>query len=367
MLQRCREGDFVSFLHSARFGTTEPSAQISPPIVGRGKSGLETAPVVWARPYLCVLFQNGPRQKNKHRPTRIGECSLFWCILGVAGFLPCEQKGGKPQPMFCFSSGQKGVCVFLPHGQRSFYARVKTSLRKRWHQTFPQSIGCFLVFLHVGVRANFPCSSCCLIFCTPSPHTAFTMVSALMTHLYFLNAVGPPSHNYCCFSTTGCTPQWCENLFFFFSLVLVDILVNENHPQLASLVWQFWTLGIHRVEPRYLWESETIEISAFGCGYKVRWYQANIKCQESSERRGGKRCFIQDVYVFLRRMFANHCPYLHVAGIPRVLHRLDAADVGDAPVEERAGLANEHTQSQRRPVRLCMREREREGRRVKEG
>lgn len=52
--------------------------------------------------------------------------------------------------------------------------------------------------------------------------------------------------------------------------------------------------------------------------------------------------------------------YLHLAGIPRVLDRLDPADVGNAPVKERTGLANKHTQSQRRPVRLCRRgERER--------
>lgn len=138
---------------------------------------------------------------------------------GCCGLSTLWAKRGKPQPVFCFSSGQEGVCVFLPHGQRSFYARVKTSLRKRWHQTFPQSIGCFLVFLHVGVRANFPCSSCCLIFCTPSPHTAFTMVSALMTHLYFLNAVGPPPH-----TTTAAFQQQDVHLsgvkifFFFFPL-----------------------------------------------------------------------------------------------------------------------------------------------------
>lgn len=59
------------------------------------------------------------------------------------------------------------------------------------------------------------------------------------TPLFSKRCGPPPSHDYCCFSTTGCTPQWCENLFFFFPLVLVDILVNENHPQLASLVWQF--------------------------------------------------------------------------------------------------------------------------------
>lgn len=53
-------------------------------------------------------------------------------------------------------------------------------------------------------------------------------------------------------------------------------------------------------------------------------------------------------------------PYLHLSGIPRVLDRLDPADVGDAAVKERAGLANKHTQSQRRPVRLCRREREKE-------
>lgn len=144
-------------------------------------------------------------------------CSgAFWVLRA---FYLVSKKGGKPQPMSSFSSGQEGVCVFLPHGQRSFYARVKTSLRKRWHQTFPQSIGCFLVFLHVGVRANFPCSSCCLIFCTPSPHTAFTMVSALMTHLYFLNAVGPPPH-----TTTAAFQQQDVHLsgvkifFFFFPL-----------------------------------------------------------------------------------------------------------------------------------------------------
>lgn len=45
--------------------------------------------------------------------------------------------------------------------------------------------------------------------------------------------------------------------------------------------------------------------------------------------------------------------YLHLTGIPCLLDRLDPADVGDAAVQERAGLANKHAQSQRRPVRLC--------------
>lgn len=146
-----------------------------------------------------------------------GHCSgAFWVLRA---FYLVSKKGGKPQPMSSFSSGQEGVCVFLPHGQRSFYARVKTSLRKRWHQTFPQSIGCFLVFLHVGVRANFPCSSCCLIFCTPSPHTAFTMVSALMTHLYFLNAVGPPpTRLLLLFNNRMYTSVVWKSFFFFFPL-----------------------------------------------------------------------------------------------------------------------------------------------------
>ena len=95
-----------------------------------------------------------------------------------------------------------------------------------WHQTFSQSIGCFLVFLHVGVQANVPCPSCCLIFSTPSPHTAFTMASALMTHLCSLNAVGPPSHVYwlnCVLLSSGAFQQQDVHLsgvkifFFFFS------------------------------------------------------------------------------------------------------------------------------------------------------
>lgn len=45
--------------------------------------------------------------------------------------------------------------------------------------------------------------------------------------------------------------------------------------------------------------------------------------------------------------------YLHFTSIPRLLNRLDPADVGDAAVQEGAGLADEHAQSQRRPVRLC--------------
>lgn len=45
--------------------------------------------------------------------------------------------------------------------------------------------------------------------------------------------------------------------------------------------------------------------------------------------------------------------YLHLTGIPSLLDRLDPADVGDAAVQERAGLADKHTQSQRGPVRLC--------------
>lgn len=58
-------------------------------------------------------------------------------------------------------------------------------------------------------------------------------------------------------------------------------------------------------------------------------------------------------------------PYLHLTGIPCVLDRLDPADVWDAPVKERAGLANKHTQSQRRPVWFCRRDREREGGRAR--
>lgn len=61
-------------------------------------------------------------------------------------------------------------------------------------------------------------------------------------------------------------------------------------------------------------------------------------------------------FIYLGREFCD-MPYLHLAGIPCVLDGLDPADVGNAPVKERAGLANKHTQSQRRPVRLCRRER----------
>lgn len=61
------------------------------------------------------------------------------------------------------------------------------------------------------------------------------------------------------------------------------------------------------------------------------------------------------VFLFI---YGSGAPYLHLTGIPRVLDRLDPANVGDAPVQERAGLANKHAQSQRCPVRLCKRERE---------
>lgn len=54
-------------------------------------------------------------------------------------------------------------------------------------------------------------------------------------------------------------------------------------------------------------------------------------------------------------------PYLHLAVLPLVLHRLDPADVGDAPVEERAGLTDEHAQSQGGPVRFWREETESEG------
>lgn len=66
------------------------------------------------------------------------------------------------------------------------------------------------------------------------------------------------------------------------------------------------------------------------------------------------------VFLFI---YGSGAPYLHLTGIPRVLDRLDPANVGDAPVQERAGLANKHAQSQRCPVRLCKRERERYKRR----
>jgi len=46
------------------------------------------------------------------------------------------------------------------------------------------------------------------------------------------------------------------------------------------------------------------------------------------------------------------CVYLHLAGVPAVLERFDPADVWDVAVQEGAGLAHEHAQRQRRPVRL---------------
>lgn len=78
-----------------------------------------------------------------------------------------------------------------------------------------------------------------------------------------------------------------------------------------------------------------------------------FKCQMSSNV--SKWTEVKGMWRFL-----TFPPYLHVAGIPCVLDRLDPADVWDAPVKERAGLANKHTQSQRRPVWFCRRDRERE-------
>lgn len=78
-----------------------------------------------------------------------------------------------------------------------------------------------------------------------------------------------------------------------------------------------------------------------------------FKCQMSSNV--SKWTEVKGMWRFL-----TFPPYLHLAGIPCVLDRLDPADVWDAPVKERAGLANKHTQSQRRPVWFCRRDRERE-------
>ncbi|KAF3853242.1 hypothetical protein F7725_013930 [Dissostichus mawsoni] len=52
-------------------------------------------------------------------------------------------------------------------------------------------------------------------------------------------------------------------------------------------------------------------------------------------------------------------PHLHLTGIPRFLDRFDPADVRDAAMEERTGLAHKHTESQRGPLRFCRRERKR--------
>lgn len=55
----------------------------------------------------------------------------------------------------------------------------------------------------------------------------------------------------------------------------------------------------------------------------------------------------------LRMELAMKVVYLHLTGIPSLLDRLDPADVRDTAVQERAGLADKHAQSQRGPVRLC--------------
>ena len=60
-------------------------------------------------------------------------------------------------------------------------------------------------------------------------------------------------------------------------------------------------------------------------------------------------------------------PHLHLTGIPRFLDRFDPADVRDAAMEERTGLAHKHTESQRGPLRFCRRERKRKIEREEEG
>lgn len=233
-------GRFCFLFAQRQIRDDEPSAQISPPIVGRGKSGLETAPVVWARPYLCVLFQNGPRQKNKHRPTRSGECSLFWCILGVAGFLPCEQKGGKTTANVLFFL-RPGRCLCVSTAWTAQLLRKGENLSKK--TVTPDVLSVYRLLLGL--------SACRCPGELPLFFLLSNLLYSITTHCFyygfcaddtplFSKRCGPPPH-----TTTAAFQQQDVHLsgvkifFFFFPLVLVDILVNENHPQLASLVWQF--------------------------------------------------------------------------------------------------------------------------------
>lgn len=226
-------GRFCFLFAQRQIRDDEPSAQISPPIVGRGKSGLETAPVVWARPYLCVLFQNGPRQKNKHRPTRSGECSLFWCILGVAGFLPCEQKGGKTTANVLFFL-RPGRCLCVSTAWTAQLLRKGENLSKK--TVTPDVLSVYRLLLGL--------SACRCPGELPLFFLLSNLLYSITTHCFyygfcaddtplFSKRCGPPPH-----TTTAAFQQQDVHLsgvkifFFFFPLVLVDILVNENHPQL---------------------------------------------------------------------------------------------------------------------------------------
>lgn len=210
-------GRFCFLFAQRQIRDDEPSAQISPPIVGRGKSGLETAPVVWARPYLCVLFQNGPRQENKHRPTRSGEWSLFWCILGVAGFLPCEQKGGKTTANVLFFL-RPGRCLCVSTAWTAQLLRKGENLSKK--TVTPDVLSVYRLLL--GLSACRCPGELPLFFLLSNllysitTHCFYYGFCADDTPLFSKRCGPPPTHDYCCFSTTGCTPQWCENLFFFF-------------------------------------------------------------------------------------------------------------------------------------------------------
>lgn len=226
-------GRFCFLFAQRQIRDDEPSAQISPPIVGRGKSGLETAPVVWARPYLCVLFQNGPRQENKHRPTRSGEWSLFWCILGVAGFLPCEQKGGKTTANVLFFL-RPGRCLCVSTAWTAQLLRKGENLSKK--TVTPDVLSVYRLLLGL--------SACRCPGELPLFFLLSNLLYSITTHCFyygfcaddtplFSKRCGPPPH-----TTTAAFQQQDVHLsgvkifFFFFPLVLVDILVNENHPQL---------------------------------------------------------------------------------------------------------------------------------------
>lgn len=150
----------------------------------------------------------GRGKKNKHRQTCSRECSLFWYILGVVGFLPCEQKGENQSPYSVFPPARKVFVCF--------------------YRVTPDVLSVYRLLL--GLSACRRSGECPLSFLLSN------LLYSIATHCFyygfcaddtplFSKRRGPPLTRLLtelrsvivrCFSTTGCTPQWCQNLFLFF-------------------------------------------------------------------------------------------------------------------------------------------------------
>ena len=151
------------------------------------------------------------------------------------GFLPREQKRRKNHsPCSLSTPGRKGVCVFLPHGQRSFYVRVKNHFKKT---VTPEVLSVCQLLLGL--------SACQCLGELPLLFLLSNLLYSITTHCFyyvfcaddtplFSKRCAPPTTNWIvfCYRLLLFRIHLSGVIFFFFSFFLGDILVNESRPQL---------------------------------------------------------------------------------------------------------------------------------------